>query len=97
VHAASSVEKQLCRWLLTCWDRVDDMSLRMTHDTIANALCVRRGGVTEAAQRLQEAGLIRCARASISLLDRSGLEARSCECYAMIRREVERLMALSVS
>jgi CRP-like cAMP-binding protein len=91
-----TVEKQLCRWLLTCWDRIDDVSLRMTHDAIANALCVRRGGVTEAARKLQEAGLIQCGRSSITLLDRSALEARACECYMMIRREVERLVGMSI-
>jgi CRP-like cAMP-binding protein len=87
-----SVEQQLCRWLLMSFDRLSGNELRMTQDLIANMLGVRREGVTEAAGRLQAAGIIRYGRGRISLFDRAKLEARSCECYAVVRQEFDRLL-----
>jgi CRP-like cAMP-binding protein len=77
-----SLDQQLCRWLLLSLDRLRGQELVMTHERIAQALGVRREGVTAGAQRLQRAGLIHCARGRISVLDRTGIERRSCECYA---------------
>ena len=88
-----SLEQRLCRLLLSCLDRMPSNDLRMTHKRVADMLGVRREGVTEAAGMLQEAGLIHCRRAEIAVLDRSRLEARACECYAVIRREYNRLLA----
>jgi len=88
-----SVEQQLCRWLLLSIDRLPSNELTMTQGLIANMLGVRREGVTEAAGKLQEAGLIRYSRGKISVLDRSKLEARVCECYAVVRRETDRLLS----
>ena len=87
-----SLDQQLCRWLLLSLDRLQGSELAMTQELIANMLGVRREGVTEAALRLQHAGLIRYARGHISVLDRLGLEQRSCECYAMVKKEYDRLL-----
>jgi CRP-like cAMP-binding protein len=87
-----SVDQQLCRWLLLSLDRLPSNELSMTQELIANMLGVRREGVTEAAGKLQEAGLIRYRRGRITVLDRPGLEARSCECYRVVKAEVDRLL-----
>ncbi len=87
-----SLDQQLCRWLLLSLDRLPGNELVMTQELIANMLGVRREGVTEAALKLQAAGLIRYARGHISVLDREGLEARTCECYAVVRKEYGRLL-----
>ncbi|WP_041447570.1 Crp/Fnr family transcriptional regulator [Thiocystis violascens] len=87
-----TVDQQLCRWLLISFDRLPSNELRMTQELIANMLGVRREGVTEAAGKLQTAGLIRYTRGLITLLDRAGLEARVCECYAVVRKEYDRLL-----
>jgi CRP-like cAMP-binding protein len=87
-----SLDQQLCRWLLMSLDRLQGNELVMTQELIANMLGVRREGVTEAALKLQHAGLIRYARGHITLLDRPALERRSCECYAVVRKEYERLL-----
>jgi CRP-like cAMP-binding protein len=88
-----SVDQQLCRWLLLSLDRLPGNELNMTQELIANMLGVRREGVTEAAGKLQQAGLIQYSRGRIRVLDRPGLEARVCECYAVVKREFERLLA----
>lgn len=85
------IEQQLCRWLLLSLDRLRNNQLNMTHELIANMLGVRREGVTEAARKLQERGIIRYCRGRITVLDRPGLEACSCECYAVVKRETDRL------
>jgi hypothetical protein len=82
-----TVEQQLCRWLLTALDRSDSNQLSLTQEMIANALGVRRAGVTEAASRLRKAGLLRCQRGKILVLDRGRLERHACECYATMKRE----------
>jgi CRP-like cAMP-binding protein len=87
-----SLDQQLCRWLLLSLDRLDGDDLVMTQSLIANMLGVRREGVTEAALALQGAGLIRYSRGRISVLDRRGLERRTCECYAVVKREYDRLL-----
>jgi CRP-like cAMP-binding protein len=87
-----SLDQQLCRWLLLSLDRLRGDELTMTQELIANMLGVRREGVTEAAQKLQRAGLIKYARGHITVLDRPGLEVRSCECYAVVKREYDRLL-----
>ena len=87
-----SVDQQLCRWLLLSLDRLPTMELRMTQELIANMLGVRREGVTEAAGKLQSAGLIHYGRGRITVLDRPRLEARVCECYAVVREEFARLL-----
>ena len=86
-----SVDQQLCRWILSCLDRLPSNELAITQELIASSLGVRREGVTEAAGRLQKAGLIHYSRGHIAVLDRPRLEARGCECYAVIKREYERL------
>jgi hypothetical protein len=86
-----SIEQQLCRWLLLSLDRMRTMELLMTQELIANMLGVRREGVTEAAGHLQQAGLIQYRRGHITVLDRKGLEARSCECYSVVKHEADRL------
>ena len=86
------MDQQLCRWLLLSLDRLPGNELHMTQELIANMLGVRREGVTEAALNLQKAGLIRYARGHIAVLDRPGLEKRSCECYAVVKREYDRLL-----
>ncbi len=87
-----SVDQQLCRWLLLSLDRLPTNELRMTQELIANMLGVRREGVTEAAGKLQRAGLIHYHRGRITVLDRPGLEARVCECYEVVRQEFFRLL-----
>ena len=88
-----SVEQQLCRWLLLTLDRMPTNELIMTQELVASMLGVRREGVTEAAGKLQHAGCIRYRRGHISVLDRSGLETRACECYAVVRKELSRLLS----
>jgi CRP-like cAMP-binding protein len=87
-----SLDQQLCRWLLLSLDRLRGNELVMTQELIANMLGVRREGVTEEAIKLQVAGLIRYSRGRITVLDRPGLESRACECYAVVRREYDRLL-----
>ena len=87
-----SLDQQLCRWLLLSLDRLQGSELVMTQELIANMLGVRREGVTEGALKLQQAGLIRYARGHISVLDRDGLQKRSCECYAVVKKEYDRLL-----
>jgi CRP-like cAMP-binding protein len=87
-----SVDQQLCRWLLLSLDRLSTNELSMTQELIANMLGVRREGVTEAAGKLQDGGLIRYRRGRITVLDRPGLEARSCECYQVVKKEFDRLL-----
>jgi CRP-like cAMP-binding protein len=87
-----SLDEQLCRWLLLSLDRLQGDELVMTQELIANMLGVRREGVTQAALNLQHAGLIRYARGHIAVLDRVGLEQRTCECYAVVRKEYDRLL-----
>ena len=87
-----SVDQQLCRWLLLSIDRLSKPEIRMTQELIANMLGVRREGVTEAAGKLQKAGVISYRRGHIKVLDRPQLEAMSCECYEVVRRESARLL-----
>jgi len=87
-----AIDQQLCRLLLTSLDRLPGNELRMTQELIASMLGVRREGVTEAAGKLQTAGLIRYNRGQITVLDRKGLEERVCECYAVVRKEYARLL-----
>jgi CRP-like cAMP-binding protein len=87
-----SVDQQLCRWLLLSLDRLSSNELVMTQELIANMLGVRREGVTEAAGKLQDDGLIQYSRGRITVLDRVGLEARTCECYAVVKKECDRLL-----
>jgi CRP-like cAMP-binding protein len=87
-----SLDQQLCRWLLLSLDRLQANELTMTQELIANMLGVRREGVTEAAHKLQRAGLISYARGHIVVLDRPGLEKRTCECYAVVKKEYGRLL-----
>lgn len=87
-----SLDQQLCRWLLLSLDRLVGSELVMTQELIANMLGVCREGVTEAALSLQRAGLIRYARGHIEVLDRPALERRTCECYAVVRKEYDRLL-----
>ncbi len=87
-----SVDQQLCRWLLLSLDRLATNELTMTQELIANMLGVRREGVTEAAGKLQQAGLIGYSRGRITVLDRPGLEARVCECYQVVKSESDRLL-----
>lgn len=87
-----SVDQQLCRWLLLSLDRLASRELSMTQELIANMLGVRREGVTEAAGKLQQAGLIHYRRGRITVLDRPRLEARSCECYQVVKTEFDRLL-----
>jgi len=87
-----SLDQQLCRWLLLSLDRLEGSELVMTQELIANMLGVRREGVTEAAVKLQASGVIRYARGRTSGLDRPALERRSCECYAVVKTEYDRLL-----
>ena len=87
-----SLDQQLCRWLLLSLDRLDGNELVMTQEMIANMLGVRREGVTTAARMLQDAGLIRYTRGRISVLDRAGMEQRTCECYSVVKIEYDRLL-----
>jgi len=91
-----AVEQQLCRWLLLRLDRLPTSELITTQDLIATMLGVRREAVTEAAGKLQDAGLIRYARGHITVLDRPGLESKVCECYAVVKREYDRLLPITV-
>jgi CRP-like cAMP-binding protein len=88
-----SVEQQLCRWLLLTLDRVATRELVMTQELVASMLGVRREAITEAAGKLKHAGLISYRRGHISVLDRSGLETRVCECYAVVKKEIGRLLS----
>lgn len=85
-------DQQLCRWLLLSLDRLPGDNLVMTQELISNMLGVRREGVTAAALKLQYAGVIRYARGRITVLDRPGLEKLTCECYAVVKRECDRLL-----
>ena len=87
-----TLDQQLCRWLLLSLDRLRTNELAMTQELIANMLGVRREGVTEAALKLQQAGLISYARGRITVLNRAGLEKRTCECYVVVKREYDRLL-----
>jgi len=87
-----SLDQQLCRWLLLSLDRLQTDELVMTQELIANMLGVRREGVTGGALKLQQAGLIAYARGKITVLDRKGLELRTCECYEVVKREYDRLL-----
>ena len=87
-----SVDQQLCRWLLLSLDRLASNELTMTQELIANMLGVRREGVTEAAGKLQSAGLIHYSRGRITVVDRPGLEAQACECYRVVKKEFDRLL-----
>ena len=87
-----SIDQQLCHWLLLSMDRLPSNELKMTQELIANMLGVRRSGVTEAALKLQDAGLIRYGHGHIEVLDRPGLEKRVCECYGVVKREFDRLL-----
>jgi CRP-like cAMP-binding protein len=87
-----TVEQQLCRWLLLTVDRLDTCELKITQELIATMLGVRREGVTEAAGKLQDRGLIRYRRGHITVIDRAALESQSCECYDLVRREFSRLL-----
>jgi len=88
-----SVEQQLCRWLLLTLDRLPTNELVMTQELVASMLGVRREGITEAAGNLQRAGYINYRRGHISVLNRSGLEAHTCECYAIVKKEMSRLLS----
>jgi CRP-like cAMP-binding protein len=92
-----SLDQQLCRWLLLSLDRLQSNQLVMTQELIANMLGVRREGVTEAAGQLHKAGLIRYQRGHITILDRAGLERRTCECYAVVKKEYDRLLPHSLA
>jgi CRP-like cAMP-binding protein len=87
-----TLDQQLCRWLLLSLDRLEGNQLVMTQELIANMLGVRREGVTEGALKLQRAGLISYMRGHITVLDRAGLEKRSCECYSVVKKEYDRLL-----
>ena len=87
-----ALEQQLCRWLLLSLDRLPTNELTMTQELIANMLGVRREGVTEAAGKLQEAGIIKYSRGRITVLNRGQLEERVCECYAVVKKEMDRLL-----
>jgi CRP-like cAMP-binding protein len=88
-----SVEQQLCRWLLLTLDRLPSRDLVMTQELVASMLGVRREGITEAAGKLQLAGIVRYRRGHLSVLERSGLESRACECYAVVKKELSRLLS----
>jgi len=92
-----SLDEQLCRWLLLSLDRLEGNQLVMTQELIANMLGVRREGVTEGAVKLQHAGLIQYARGHITVLDRAALEQRSCECYAVVKKEYDRLLPVKLA
>jgi len=92
-----SLDQRLCRWLLLSLDRIRSEELVMTQELIANMLGVRREGVTDGALKLQKAGLIRYSRGHIAVLDRKGLEKRTCECYAVVKKEYARLLPDIVS
>jgi Mn-dependent DtxR family transcriptional regulator len=87
-----AVDQQFCRWLLLTLDRLPASDIVMTQELLSNILGVRRASVTEAAGNLQRDGLIRYERGRITVLDRLGLERRSCECYAVVKKEYDRLL-----
>jgi len=87
-----SLDQQFCRWLLLSLDRLTSNQLKMTQELIANMLGVRREGITEAALKVQKAGFIKYTRGHITILDRTGLENRTCECYAVVKAEYDRLL-----
>jgi len=91
-----ALDKQLCRWLLLSLDRLQGNELVMTQELIANMLGVRREGVTEAAGKLQADGLIHYSRGHIKVLDRAGMEKRVCECYAVVKKEYDRLLPYKI-
>jgi CRP-like cAMP-binding protein len=91
-----SIEQQLCRWLLLSLDRLHDNHLVMTQELIANMLGVRREGVTEAACRLHKQGVIDYSRGHITVTNRAKLEQLSCECYAVVKAETDRLLPYSL-
>lgn len=91
-----SIDQQLCRWLLLSLDRLHGNELTMTQELIANMLGVRREGVTEAAGKLQNAGIIQYRSGNITVVDRARLEGLCCECYAVVKRETDRLGSISV-
>jgi CRP-like cAMP-binding protein len=92
-----SLDQQLCRWLLLSLDRLPGNELVMTQELIANMLGVRREGVTDAALKLQKLGLIRYARGHITVLDRTALAARTCECYGVVKKEYDRLLPVRLA
>ncbi len=92
-----AVDQQLCRWLLLSLDRLESSEIRMTQEEISNMLGVRREGVTEAAGKLQDLGVIRYSRGRITVLDRRRLEKLSCECYRVVKGESDRLMGSSAA
>jgi CRP-like cAMP-binding protein len=92
-----SLDQQLCRWLLLSLDRLQGPELVMTQELISKMLGVRREGVTEAALKLQTAGLIEYVRGRITVLDRPGLETRCCECYAVVKKEYDRLLPREIA
>ncbi|MGO4155057.1 Crp/Fnr family transcriptional regulator [Cupriavidus sp. YAF13] len=92
-----SIEQQLCRWLLLSIDRLPSNELTMTQELISNMLGVRRSGVTEAALKLQSAGLIQYSHGHIAVLDRPALEKHACECYAVVKREFDRLLPATLA
>ncbi len=92
-----TLDQQLCRWLLLSLDRLHGDELAMTQELIANVLGVRREGVTECALKLQAAGIIRYQRGRITVLDRAALELRTCECYAVVKKEYDRLLPLKTA
>ncbi len=92
-----TLDQQLCRWLLLSLDRLQGNELVMTQELIANMLGVRREGVTDGALKLQQAGLIRYTRGRISILNRPGLEARTCECYGVVKKEYDRLLPVATA
>ncbi len=92
-----TLDQQLCRWLLLSLDRLQGSDLVMTQELIANMLGVRREGVTEGALKLQKAGLIHYSRGHVTILDRAGLEQRTCECYAVVKKEYDRLLPASLA
>ncbi|NNU43283.1 Crp/Fnr family transcriptional regulator [Ramlibacter sp. B156] len=87
-----ALDQQLCRWLLLTLDRLHSNELVMTQDLLSNILGVRRASISDAAGRLQKDGLIRYERGRVTVLDRPGLEGRSCECYAVVKKEYDRLL-----
>jgi CRP-like cAMP-binding protein len=86
------IEERLCRWILASHDRVGEDTIRLTQEFLAMMLGVQRPGVTLAAAQLQKAGFIKYRRGVIEVLDREGLQASSCDCYSIVRREHERLL-----
>jgi CRP-like cAMP-binding protein len=91
-NRAHPIDGRIARWLLMCQDRAHSAELQLTHEFIATMLGTRRAGVSEAAGKLQDEGLIRYRRGHISVLDRAGLEGRSCECYPIVKKEFSRLL-----